>query len=35
MRIHNIIVFTNMAEDSVVKAESVNISYQINDGEVL
>ena len=35
MRIHNIILYTNMAKDSVVKAEYVTISYQISGGEGL
>ena len=33
MRIHNIILYTNMAVDSVVKTECVTVSYQISGGE--
>ena len=35
MRIYNIILYTNMAEDSVVKAECITFSYQISGGEGL
>ena len=33
MRIHNIMLYTNMAVDSVVEAECVIVSYQISGGE--